>query len=58
MASGEVQERPMKHYTDHIKELDEKRQGLDFEIQDLLAEIDTQASFEGMDPTQKPEELK
>ena len=41
MASGEVQERPMKHYTDHIKELDEKRQGLDFEIQDLLAEIDT-----------------
>ena len=57
MASGEVQERPMQHYTENIKDLDEKRQGLDFEIQDLLAEMDTQASFEGLDPDQKHEEL-
>ena len=40
----------MKHYTANIKELDEKREGLEIEITDLLAEMDTQASFDGMDP--------
>ena len=34
----------MKVYTENIRDLDNKRQGLDFEIQDLLAEMDTEAS--------------
>ena len=40
----------MKFYTDNMRDLDEKREGLEIEMTDLLAEMDTQASFEGMDP--------
>lgn len=47
----------MKHYTANIKELDEKREGLEIEITDLLAEMDTQASFDGMDPETVAAEL-
>ena len=47
---GEVQDDPMKIYTNQIKDLDEKREGLEFEITDLLAEMDTQASYDGVDP--------
>lgn len=32
MAGGEVQEVPMKTYTAQMKDLDEKRTGLDIEI--------------------------
>ena len=45
MVGGEVQEFAMVEYTNKMKELDDKRQGMDVEIQDLLAEMDTQASF-------------
>lgn len=41
MAGGEVQDPPMKKYTEQLKEMDEKRHGLDIEITDLLAEVDT-----------------
>ena len=61
MASGEVQERPMANYTETLRNLDEQRQGLDFEIQDLLAEMDTQASFTNYDPNdvdEPPKETK
>ena len=33
-----------------FKDLDERREGLDFEISDLLEDIDAQATFEGQDP--------
>ena len=47
----------MKHYTDQIKDLDEKREGLEFEITDLLAEMDTQASYDGVDPDTEADAL-
>ena len=40
----------MVDYTNKMKDLDEKRQGMDVEIQDLLAEMDTQASFKDVNP--------
>ena len=46
MAGGEVQDAPMKAYTAKMQELDGIREGLDFEIQDLIEEMDTQASFD------------
>lgn len=50
MASGEVQERTMQQYLDVFRDLDAKRQGLDFEIQDLLDELDTTATYEDISP--------
>ena len=50
MVGGEVQEFAMVEYTNKMKELDDKRLGMDFEIQDLLAEMDTQASFKDVNP--------
>lgn len=50
MASGDVQDKAFLEYSDNLRDLDEKRQGLDFEIQDLLAEIDTEASYSNVDP--------
>ena len=35
----------MQVYLNMFRELDEKREGLDFEIHDMLEEMDTQASF-------------
>jgi hypothetical protein len=32
-----------------FRKLDEKRQGLDFEIHDMLQEMDTQASFQDLE---------
>ena len=32
----------MHRYVDSLRELDERREGLDFEIQDLLAELNTE----------------
>ena len=45
IASGECQEPAMQVYVDRLRDLDEKREGLDFEIQDMLLELDTQATF-------------
>ena len=39
--AGTAQSEEMTQYIDALQELEEKRSGLDFEIQDLLAEIDT-----------------
>ena len=50
MASGEVQEDGMLKYVDNLRDLDEKREGLDLEIQELLAEVDTEATYEKLDP--------
>ena len=41
MANGEVQDPTLRGYIDNLKDLDEKREGLDLEIQDMLAEIET-----------------
>ena len=41
IAAGEVADDGMKILTDKMKDLDEKREGLDIEITDLLAEMDT-----------------
>ena len=41
MASGEPQAKDMLEYVDRFNELEEQRDGLDFEIQDLLEELDT-----------------
>ena len=41
MATGEAQEAEMEVYLNKFKELDEKREGLDFEIHDILEEMDT-----------------
>ena len=40
----------MHQYLDTLRQLDERREGLDFQIQDLLEDLDTSASFEGVDP--------
>ena len=46
MAIGEVQEQQMKKYVDIFQDLDDRREGLDFEIQELLEEIDTQPAYD------------
>ena len=47
---------------DDLRDLDEKREGLDFEIHELLAEIDTEATYSNIDPDaivdQLPEDSK
>jgi len=47
----------MKHYVRTLEDLDEKRIGLDFEIQDLLNEVDTEATFEGIPPNPTLDEI-
>ena len=49
MASGEGEQAEMQVYLDMFRKLDEKRQGLDFEIHDMLHEMDTQASFQDLE---------
>ena len=44
----------MKAYTAKMQELDGIREGLDFEIQDLIEEMDTQASFDENYEHQQP----
>ena len=41
MATGEPQAADMLKYIDLFQELENNREGLDFEIQDLLDDIDT-----------------
>ena len=58
MASGEVQQKDMHEYLDVLRKLDDRREGLDFEIQDLLEDLDTNASYEGLEPeTTKPSDF-
>ena len=40
----------MQRYVDLVRNLDEQRKGLDFEIHDILEEIDTEQTFEKIDP--------
>ena len=57
MAAGEAQEQDLLEYVDLFNELEEQREGLDFEIQDLLKELDTQKTFEGVEKGTKLEDL-
>lgn len=41
----------MHRYVDSLRALDERREGLDFEIQDLLAELNTE-DYENLDPAE------
>ena len=57
MATGEAQEQDLLEYVDLFNELEEQRDGLDFQIQDLLRELDTQKTFEEIEKGTKLEEL-
>ena len=50
MAQGEVQENPMHAFIDRFRNLDEQAAELDLEIADMLAEVDTEATYEGLKP--------
>ena len=50
IAGGVGQEVKMQQYVSVLKDLDDRRQGLDFEIQDILEDLDTQATYENLDP--------
>ena len=41
----------MLRYVDALREMDERREGLDFEIHDILEDINPQASFDGKEGT-------
>jgi len=45
LTSGEIFEKGLQDYVNLFNELDGKREGLDFEIEDLLAELDTVQQF-------------
>ena len=49
MGSNVGVEAEMQRYVDLFRELDEKRQGLDWEIHDMLEEMDTAASFRDLE---------
>ena len=57
MASGDVQEGLVNHYIENLRDLDEKRAILDFQIQDMLHEMDTAATYENINPDDKLEDL-
>jgi hypothetical protein len=57
MASGEVYDPLMNAYVTNLKELDCKREGLDFEISDMLQEMDTVASFADIPENSKIEDI-
>jgi hypothetical protein len=57
MASGEVYDPLMKAYVTNLKELDCKREGLDYEISDMLQEMDTIASFADIPENSKIEDI-
>ena len=57
MATGEAREQDLLEYVDLFNELEEQRDGLDFQIQDLLRELDTQKTFGGIEKGTKLEEL-
>ena len=48
MAGGEVQENAMHNYVDKFRIVDEKCEDMDFEITDLLNEVDTEATYAEM----------
>lgn len=45
MASGDHFEPEIKHYLDVFHKLDQERKGLDFEIEDLLKEMDLEKQY-------------
>ena len=45
MASGDHFEPDIKHYLDVFHRLDQERKGLDFEIEDLLKELDLEKQY-------------
>ena len=49
MVGDDAEDPEMQVYVDLFRKLDEKRQGLDFEINDILVELDTVASFEELE---------
>jgi hypothetical protein len=57
MASGEVYDDKMRVYTQNLRELDLKREGLDFEIADMIMEMDTVASFQDLPENAKLEDI-
>ena len=57
MANPDVQEDAMQVYLDKFRDLDRKREGLDFEIHDILEEIDTSAGFQDIAADAKVEDI-
>ncbi len=53
MAMGEHIQEDIKHYLNSFNQLEEQRQGLDFEIEDLVKEMDMEKYFNKM-----PENIK
>ena len=53
MARGEHIQDDIKHYLNSFNQLEEQRQGLDFEIEDLVKEMDMERYFNKM-----PENIK
>lgn len=49
MGVGEAHEAELQVYLDMLRDLDKKREGLDFEIHDMLEEMDTAASFKDIE---------
>ena len=49
MVGDDAEDPEMQVYVDLFRKLDEKRQGLDFEINDILGELDTVASFDELE---------
>ena len=47
----------MQVYLDRFREIDEKREGLDFQIHDMLEELDTQESFSNIVEQAKAEDI-
>ena len=47
----------MHRYIDSMRDLEEKRSGLDIQVDQLLEEIDTAKSFENIDPETQYKDL-
>jgi hypothetical protein len=45
MAIGDLYDETTRMYMKNLREIDAKREGLDFEISDMLNEMDTVAQF-------------
>jgi len=58
MAMGEHIQEDIKHYLNSFNELEEHRQGLDFEIEDLVKEMDMEKYFAKIPENIKLEDVK
>ena len=56
-AIPDVQETEMQAYLDKFRDLDERREGLDFEIQDMLTELDTTDTWKSIAENAMVEDL-